>query len=289
MGGDFRIGDRVYIAESSAFRGQCSVAGTITRKTTYALPWHVDFDNGYGNDYGKIDLAHDTDINVGDRIRVTTNYWGVDYPVGSIQEVRHVWDTGNGRPYELATGKWCNGFKVSNDTPLTKDNIKGEGDKEMDKEQVTRNGYVYTKLKSLSPESVLKGNPCKGEFDNYVKEATCFYGDYEIKSMLNLCEDYPSWLPWLISHGYIGKEEVKKKVEYIFKRGDRYMYNNGWGDKGYILMACDSGFAMVNLADGCTMNGMFQGNSVTVELFRQICGSAPWEKVYATRIPYVKE
>jgi hypothetical protein len=211
MGGDFRIGDRVYIAESSAFRGQCSVAGTITRKTTYALPWHVDFDNGYGNDYGKIDLAHDTDINVGDRIRVTTNYWGVDYPVGSIQEVRHVWDTGNGRPYELATGKWCNGFKVSNDTPLTKDNIKGEGDKEMDKEQVTRNGYVYTKLKSLSPESVLKGGPCRDEFDNYVNEADGFYTDQNFGNLLRMCDDYPDWLPWLISHGYIGKEEVKKE------------------------------------------------------------------------------
>ena len=84
-------------------------------------------------------------------------------------------------------GIWCNGFKVSNDTPLTEDNVKREKVKKMDndKKQVTRGGYVYTKLKSLSPESVLKGGPCKGEFNKYTYAVNGFYDDNTLRILLN--------------------------------------------------------------------------------------------------------
>lgn len=94
--------------------------------------------------------------------------------------------------------------------------MKGEEEGlDMDKEQVTQDGYVYTKLKSLSPESVLKGNPCKGEFAEYVETAVydglSFYDDIDLKSVLDYDAEHPYWLPWLISHGYIEKEKVRKE------------------------------------------------------------------------------
>lgn len=91
----------------------------------------------------------------------------------------------------------------------------------MDKEQVTRDGYVYTKLKSLSPESVLKGGPRKEEFENYISECQeGFYGDQSLEYVVDMgIEIYGSWLPWLISHGYIGKEEVRKEVTKTYQIG----------------------------------------------------------------------
>lgn len=236
---DFRVGDRI-IYRDGEYHG---VVVKLVDHERVETKWD---DCGWeSNNIDPIRLiSHDTDIKVGDRIRVTGTRCFPEHigEYGVVEEINR-----NYQPYSYHVrydghnGKlvlWSTGIKVSNDTPLTKDNMKGEGDK-MDNEQVTRDGYVYTKLKSLSPESVLKGNPCKGEFAKYVETAVydglSFYDDWPLNQLFSheYFTKYPAWLPWLISHGYIllWKEEVKKeKVKKVIVFPDAWWDQPPWSN-----------------------------------------------------------
>jgi len=231
---DFRVGDRIIYRDGEYH-------GVVVKLVDHEMVKTKWDDCGWeSNNIDPISLiSHDTDIKVGDRIRVKGSNVGDEWNgrIGIVKELGrnpaypfftdHIQD---GYRNKDGLGIWCNGFKVSNDTPLTKDNMKGEGDK-MDNEQVTRGGYVYTKLKSLSPESVLKGGPCKGEFNKYTYAVNGFYDDNALEDIIELCDENDSWLPWLISHGYIGKEEVKKeKVKKVIVFPDAWWDQPSWSN-----------------------------------------------------------
>jgi hypothetical protein len=213
---EFRVGDRILYNNGEYHGVVIDVLNDKTLVTKWDdAPWtstntdHIDY------------ITHDTYIRVGDRIRVTGTKYYTEY-IGEYGVVEEINQNYQPYPYHVRYDGydgtlilWSTGIKVSNDTPLTKDKMKGKEDKAVDNEQVTRDGYVYTKLKDLSPASVLKGNPCKGEFAEYVETAVydglSFYDDIDLKSVLDYDAEHPYWLPWLISHGYIGKEEVRKE------------------------------------------------------------------------------
>ena len=269
---DFRKGDRVYheiIRRYGTFTGDYQPDGQLI------IVWDGWITEGAMELY----LLHDTDINVGDKIRVTGSNVGDDWN-GEIGKITNI-NNRSKHPYRVINtsyadggGLWCTGIKVSPDvTNETNNNTTTKGGEGMEreykkgdrvivkgvtggrgwkryigqcgvykrecggngciavvimgdgyelhctsielvddvKETVTSDGYVYTKLKSLSPESVLKGGPRRDEFENYTNEFS-FYEDVELGTILDYDDDYPAWLPWLVSHGYIGKEEVKKEV-----------------------------------------------------------------------------
>lgn len=117
-------------------------------------------------------------------------------------------------------------------------------------------GTIYTKLKSLSPESVYAGGryaDCqewKDEFDKYCKVFIgChgFAGDIRLENVVNKTQ-YPKWLPWLIKEGYIGAEKKKEKkkekkvavftnVRWFFD--GRYQYPTMTREEGMIFRAED--------------------------------------------------
>jgi hypothetical protein len=89
---------------------------------------------------------------------------------------------------------------------------------------VTIGSKTYTKLKSLSPESVYEEGKHKGcaewqeEFDKYCKVfigGHGFAGDIRLENVVSK-NQYPKWLPWLLAHGYIGVEEKKEKKVVVF-------------------------------------------------------------------------
>ena len=283
---DFRVGDRI-IFKDGTYHG---VVVKVINEDTIETKWD---DCGWTstNTDPISKISHDTDIEVGDRIRVTGNninsskYYNTRAIVDSIDgsDQRYPYSaTSDGWNYPI----WSSGYKVSNDTPFTKNNVKGEDDKIMDKEQVTRDGYVYTKLKSLSPKSIWDGEPCRGSFDYYVDEASgAFSEDQDLTYILDIADNYSDWLPWLIAHGYIGKEEVKKEVEYDIRIADKF---NVLGAQYIVAQVGPAMYRLIGLQSGNRLkdvDDIYPDHKITKERFIGLLGSYGnrAESIYATK------
>jgi hypothetical protein len=77
-------------------------------------------------------------------------------------------------------------------------------------------------VKSLSPKSVLEGNPCTTEFENYCKTFGFVYNPTD-DTDLKIIEDNKVWKDWLLSKGYI----KTKGVEFEVTPGDIFEFSNG--------------------------------------------------------------
>jgi hypothetical protein len=87
---------------------------------------------------------------------------------------------------------------------------------------VTIGSKTYTKLKSLSPQQIYDEHGVQGtckewkqEFHQYSFNFG-FYTEPALRDVIDSCEAaHPKWLPWLLSHGYIGVEEKKKEKKVV--------------------------------------------------------------------------
>jgi hypothetical protein len=219
------------------------------------------------------------EFKVGDRVRlpkVRPDYWNqegrMDKYLGEEVTIETIYGDGHNFTFD-DDGGWIYNF---NGVELVLER------------SITFDSKIYTALKSLSPESVYRGNPCKNEFADYCSEFN-FYDEPDFDEFIEeVCPNHPSWLPWLIKNGYVKVEDVKRKLKPTFeiRVGDKFAVDLGYGDKGYILagLSCNR-YALVDMQTGVTMNSIIEGD-LNLETFKNLCGFFNWEKVYSTRIPY---
>lgn len=122
----------------------------------------------------------------------------------------------------------------------------------------------YIQRKSLSPASVLADGPCHGEFDNYVYFATRrgsagpagFFEDIPMMQVVEEVEKHPSWMPWLIDHGYIkihNYEPCKAGDRFVINECETMLVRLSYRDVRFVYVGADadrwSNFAVVAVHD----------------------------------------
>ena len=90
-------------------------------------------------------------------------------------------------------------------------------EKEGKMQRVEYQGKTYEKVKSLAPVEVLKEIRTECEQKNFIEYVyfSVYYkgtrpDDVNLEFVLGLCNKYPEWLPWLISHGFIREAEDER-------------------------------------------------------------------------------
>ena len=89
---------------------------------------------------------------------------------------------------------------------------------EVKMERCKHQGKTYEKLRSLAPRELKNDQPCSDEFFEYTALFGC--GDPKLETVLTNAR-INNWLPWLISHGFIG--EVKNAREEHFEAFHRHI------------------------------------------------------------------
>ena len=171
--------------------------------------------------------------------------------------------------------------------------ISTKEDKPVVLETFKGNGYVYSKLKSLSPWSVLEGGPCEDEFNNYVYHADDFYSDQPLEVILRECEEH-DWMSWLIHHDYIRCDLIQEEYMPI-KVGDKF---NSRHDSEMMLCRVGQNTVVMIFLSGRTYASNIHGfegetaihhvkdaNRITLDEFKEILGTdaSYWERIYKSK------
>jgi len=103
----------------------------------------------------------------------------------------------------------------------------------------------YTRLKSLMPLSVFKGDPCRSEFVKYLEMfGGCEPTDTEFEEIILKC---PPWVKWLVDNGYIGEHKQRVWVKCGYKLLIPESYHGGEYIVSYIGQ---EKYALIGVATG---------------------------------------
>jgi hypothetical protein len=187
------------------------------------------------------------------------------------------------------------GFEVYSFTGYLRRVVEEPTVEQYELEKVIRDGYTYTKLRSLAPAVVYQYDPCGSEFDNYVEFAGGFYGDLELAHVLDGCAKYDAWLPWLMAKGFIRCKAVATVYGPV-SVGDRFNYVTGSGAEFTLVRVGPYHVSVAFYSKGWAsgIHGAGGENAVTVvgdleritlDEFKRILGSDAehWEAIYKTK------
>lgn len=114
--------------------------------------------------------------------------------------------------------------------------------------------WRYTREMCLCPKCLGKAGACEGELYKYTLEVkkAGYITNIPISFVVERMEKYPVWLHWLISHGRVSAEPLKKKEpEVIYFVGDTFIHPNA-SDSTYRISRCGgSAVCIVNISNEC--------------------------------------